>query len=78
MNNKFTLKEAALAFIIAIVCALSTSFIFLAVISAVADSSGQTVEVVSSTNWATYLNLFLSEAVFLVAFFLVKRALLFR
>lgn len=71
MKNNFNLKDSGLAFIFALVAAICASVILSAVITSVSAATGQTAEVVSGYKGILYLNMFLSEAIFLVAFFAV-------
>lgn len=71
MKDKITLKDSGLAFIFAIVAALCASILLSAIITSVAAATGQTNEVVSTFDSIIYINMFLSEAIFLVAFFAV-------
>lgn len=71
MKDKITLKDSGLAYILAIVAAICASFILSAIINSVAGATGQPVENVSTYSGIVYINMFLSEAIFLIAFFAV-------
>lgn len=71
MKNKFTLKDSGLAFVLSLVAALCASIILSAIITSVSAGTGQPSEVVSTYDSIVYINMFLSEAIFLAAFLAV-------
>ena len=71
MKKSFNLKDSALAFLISLLGVLCASFIVLNIITTVSQSTGQDAIAVQNLNWVMYVNMFLSEIIFLIAFAVV-------
>ena len=71
MKKSFNLKDSALAFLLSILGALCASFLLINLITMVAESSGQDASVVQNEEWILYINMFLSEVIFLITFAVV-------
>lgn len=71
MKKTFNLKDCALAFLLSILGVLCASFLLINLITTVAESSGQDVSIVQNEEWILYINMFLSEIIFLITFAVV-------
>lgn len=71
MKKSFNLKDSALAFLLCLIGVLCASFLMLNIMTAVVESTGQDISIVQNKDWILYLNMFLSEAVFVIVFAIV-------
>lgn len=68
MKKSFNLKDSSLAFLLCILGALCASFIVLNIITTVSQTTGQDAATVQNIDWILYINMFLSEVIFLIVF----------
>ncbi len=70
MKN-YTLKDSGISYILCIVLSIAVSFLVVNLATIVSSSYAMPVEDVMSQNWFLYVNMLISELVFLVSFFFV-------